>query len=295
MEKIFEDGKYKIKANASFTIREGWLAKGLRHIAQGEDDVFVREDATDRLGVGTAMVKSLRYWMQAAGLSTEPNSGKRLQTLSELGQMLYKHDRYFEDLFSLYLVHHQLVTNFQLSTMWYLCFNYQTQRRFTREVFAENMLAKFYELGARDVSEKSFYEDCGAVIRTYAREQNGASTQTPEDNMVCPLEELFLMAVHPDGLIEMTTPPLTRLDKLLVLYAIVCKLNGREGVGIDEILNGIGNAGKVFNLSLNRLNEYLDALQAAKYITINRTAGLNMVYPRKEPRPTEILSLHYNR
>ena len=89
----------KFRAHDTFFIRKGWLSKGMKHICN-KPDVFVdkEENPMDVLGIGSNMVKALRYWLQAVGLTSEPNSGKRLQTLTELGQTIYENDRYIEEM-----------------------------------------------------------------------------------------------------------------------------------------------------------------------------------------------------
>ena len=59
--------KVKLKGNESFNIREGWLRKGIRCV-QDCPTLFSRDDAMEILGVGSKMVKSIRYWLRATGL-----------------------------------------------------------------------------------------------------------------------------------------------------------------------------------------------------------------------------------
>ena len=67
---VMSDLKYKLKGSESFTIREGWLNKGLMAIKKNES-VFTEKNAMDILGVGSKMVKSIRYWLLATGLCYE--------------------------------------------------------------------------------------------------------------------------------------------------------------------------------------------------------------------------------
>ena len=62
--------KVKLKGNESFNIREGWLRKGMRCI-QEYPTLFSRDDAMEILGVGSKMVKSIRYWLRTTGLTEE--------------------------------------------------------------------------------------------------------------------------------------------------------------------------------------------------------------------------------
>ena len=69
--------KIKIRGHESFYIREGWLRKGT--IAIKEDPYLLSnlQVAIDKLGVGSAMVKSIRYWLQAIGLTIEKRGDKK--------------------------------------------------------------------------------------------------------------------------------------------------------------------------------------------------------------------------
>lgn len=52
--------KVKLKGNESFNFREGWLRKGMRCVEQ-YPDIFSRDDVMERLGVGSKMVKSIKF------------------------------------------------------------------------------------------------------------------------------------------------------------------------------------------------------------------------------------------
>lgn len=92
------------------------------------------------------MVKSIRFWLQAAGLTSEPRAGRRVQTLTQLGQIIMNNDPYFEDLFSLYVVHANIASNRRLTTAWYLLFNAFDAQRFTRTTMEDHLLTTFKEL-----------------------------------------------------------------------------------------------------------------------------------------------------
>lgn len=84
-------------------------------------DLFVdkNENPMDILGIGTNMVKALRYWLQAVGLTEEPTTGRRVQNLTEFGQAVYENDRYIEELGTLYLLQYQLAKRKTDATSWY--------------------------------------------------------------------------------------------------------------------------------------------------------------------------------
>ena len=73
----------KFRAHDTFFIRKGWLSKGMKYV-HNKPDIFVSKDENpmDVLGIGANMVKALRYWLQAVGLTEEPTIGKRVQSFT---------------------------------------------------------------------------------------------------------------------------------------------------------------------------------------------------------------------
>ena len=85
----------KFRAHETFFIRKRWLSKGMKAV-KNEPTAFISKEKNpmDTLGIGSNMVKSLRYWLQAVGITEEPNFGKRVQTFTPLGEKIYEHDWY---------------------------------------------------------------------------------------------------------------------------------------------------------------------------------------------------------
>lgn len=54
----------RFRAHETFFIRKGWLSKGMKYV-KIKNDIFVAKDENpmDLLGIGSNMVKSLRYWL----------------------------------------------------------------------------------------------------------------------------------------------------------------------------------------------------------------------------------------
>ena len=118
----------KFRAHETFFIRKGWLSKGMRNVLMTPDVFVSRENnPMDVLGIGANMVKAMRYWMVAVGLTQEPAAGRRIQAPTPLGQMIYAYDQYFEEMGTLWLLHYQLVKakdgNNTEATSWWYFFN----------------------------------------------------------------------------------------------------------------------------------------------------------------------------
>ena len=68
---------------------------------------------------------------------------------------------------------------------------------------------------------------------------------------------------------------------------------GKEGISIEDILFKENGLVKVFNMTAVMANDYFDRLDAAGYIRVDRTAGLDMIYPTRELKPLKIIEDYY--
>lgn len=77
----------RFSGHETFSIREGWLHKGLSMLRDEPDKLF-DEHAADYLGVGTNMAKSIRHWLQATGMADrDPNNRGKL-IITSFGECL---------------------------------------------------------------------------------------------------------------------------------------------------------------------------------------------------------------
>jgi len=292
--------KVKLKGNESFNFREGWLRKGMRCVNECPT-LFSEDDVMERLGVGSKMVKSIRYWLQATGLSEERyiNSGRaRAQYLTEdFGKVVQKWDPYFDDIFTLFLLHYHIVSNQNLCMPWSIFFNEYDGQDFTKENMIEvckDLLDRKMDEGS-SFSENSFSDDCSSIIRMYF---NQSTKEDPEESLSCPLSDLGLLqrSFRDKNAFNKAMPPRYSLDKLAVLYVITQNLSSdKNSVSIEDLQNAPNNVGRVYNLSRVAINDYLDQLRISGYLTINRTAGLDMVYVENLMQPQDIMIEYYKK
>lgn len=291
--------KVKLKGNESFNIREGWLRKGMRSI-NDYPDLFSRSDVMEILGVGSKMVKSIRYWLQATNLCKEQNQGgnrARQQFITEdFGRIIEQYDPYFDDIFTLSLIHYHIVSNkHELCTMWNIFFNEYEGENFTRDNMyetCEEYLKKRLIQGVA-YSSNSLRDDCASIIRMYQETDHNGD---PEDNLGSPLSELGLIRKNNRGNYDKCTPSKEVLNKYAILYVIKQNLSAdKNSVSIDELWKAPNNIGRVFNLNRSMINEYLDQLRAIDLITINRTAGLDMVYVNTQKSVVDIMREYYEK
>ena len=125
----------RFRAHETFAIRKGWLHKGMKNVVNSPT-VFIDKEVNpmEKLGLGTNMVKALRYWLQVAGLTTE-NQKTRMQTLTEFGELVWKNDKYIEEDGTLYLIHYFLSSNKKMGTSWYYFFPAYRRSYKTKAIF----------------------------------------------------------------------------------------------------------------------------------------------------------------
>lgn len=280
--------KYRFKGHESFILREGWINKGLREVAENQF-LFQENYGADVLGVGPNMAKSLRYWMRCAKLLKE--KGKDGVYLSELGETLQEKDSYLEDVFSLWLLHCNIVKNQEQATAWNIFFNDYDEMEFTREGLEREMLKKVKELeGIGDFSEKSVENDCEALLRMYVKKSDRESD--PEEKNISPFGKFELLK-QKGKYYWKNQPALHMLPAEIVWYLLGDCVSEENSVSIDDLLVMPESPGNILNLKRTGLVEKLEELEAKGYIAMNRTAGLDMVYLVEKKTGAEIVETYF--
>lgn len=264
------DNKIKLKGHESFSIREGWITKGIFEI-KNNPRLFSEKNLTDILGIGTNMVKSLKYWLITAGIIEEKK--KMEYELTDLGKLIEEYDPYMEDIFSLYFLHLAIVKNVDKAIVWNIFFNKCNTKDFTKRELLEQ-IEYILESENLEYNEKMLADEISILLKTYVIEEKRG---TPEINFSCPLTELKLLRKLDRDLYQKEKSTFNLLDPLIVYWCIINQTE-KDNINIDDLLKADNSVCKLLNLDKILLNEYLNILKKEKLITINRTAGLNMVY-----------------
>ena len=272
----------KFRAHDTFFIRKGWLSKGMKYV-HSKPDVFVAKDENpmDVLGIGANMVKALRYWLQAVGLTEEPNSGKRVQTFTPLGQSVFTNDRYIEEVGTLYLLHYRLSSNKSDATAWYYFFNEFTMSEFSRDDFVEFLQRRIrMEDSDSTVAIRSLNDDFSCIINTYLpRYKTSPNRVAPESNIDCPLGELGLIDIlsKEKKTYRKAIPVASTISPWVALAIIVDQAGESKEISLNELLTAPCNIGKTLNLDAISMLDVLYQIERIGKIKINRTAGLDVI------------------
>ena len=280
----------KFRAHDTFFIRKGWLSKGMKNVLAAPDVFVSRENnPMDVLGIGANMVKALRYWMVAVGLTEEPISGQRVQNPTRFGNIIHAYDPYFEEMGTMWLLHYQLVKAIEgkntEATSWWFFFNEFNAGEFTRDDFLIQINKYLRNSDEGEKPVRTIEDDFNCIISTYiSRMKSNPEKVRPESNIDCPLGELGLIDIigtEKNGsrmkIYRKSAPQKDTLHPLILLAIILDKADGVEEVRISSIQNENGNAGKVFNLDIISLTSLLYKIELLGHIKVVRTAGLDVV------------------
>ena len=176
----------RFRGHESFFLRQGWLTKAMNSIVENNRVFFEdKETQTDALGIGSNMVKALRYWIEAFDIA-KVNRSNNTHEFTEFGDVLWKNDRYIQNDITLWMLHYKLATGLELSTSWYWLFNEFDVNEFTEEEFIQNLM--FYANKEAKIAESSIKGDMKCIDKTYLSIRDEL-----ESNIYCPLSDLKLL------------------------------------------------------------------------------------------------------
>lgn len=285
--------KPRVKGHQTFILRDGWLNKGLVEISKaGNERIFNAPDATDVFGIGTNMVGALKYWLQAFG-TIQDRKGGGCQ-LTDLGNLIFQNDSYLEDIFTIWVLHSNIVKNYEKASLFHDYFNDEKIQIIEKEQLLTIFMRKWNDFS---IPENSIKSDIDVLFNTYCKEK---INDDPEDKIVSPLVELSLIKKNGEEYIKVQ-PDLRLIPDEVILYELSNmfeqKYEGAPHLGksmsIENAAGGTYSLGCIYNLSKVATNQMLNRLENLKYIRVDRTAGLDMIYDEGIPKPLEIIREYY--
>lgn len=292
----------KFKAHETFFIRKGWLSKGMKHIVK-KPDLFIdkNENPMDILGLGSNMVKSLRYWLLATGLCEEIIENKKhIQHLTDFGKLVFENDKFLEETGTLQLLHYKLASNKENATAWFCFFNRFPLREFMREDFISDvkkfLLEEKQSENEKPNAESSISADFDCIANTYLpRYKLRSSEVDPENNIDCPLGELGLLDVvnKRNGVFKKSIPLVSSFAPQTILAVIADNSFEKTEIHLNDLLTKENNIGKIFNFDTCALLEILRSIEKIGYLKIIRTSGLDVIQLKKNFSFLECVKKYY--
>ncbi len=250
----FEYGRHE-----TFAIRHGWLCKGLGRMEASPTGFHADEDAVVGLGLGSRMVKSLRYWLEASGIGimrpaeSGARAARELHT-SPLGHVIAERDPYMEYPATWWFVHLMLARRY--TSVWGWFFNDYRDRVFERPAAIDAYVRHLKLYAANETTMPVAQRDVACLLAAYAS-GSVEVRRDPEDGTASPLRELGLILRQDDtGRFERTRPlDGVPLEAFLACAAAQAEDLDLESLSMGELVGCRGGPGTIMGLSGDAIEE----------------------------------------
>lgn len=250
--------KFSYGAHATFPVRYGWLPKGLA-LLQKRHQFVANLETADELGLGSKMVESLAFWLEATGLSTARSNGEP----TPLADLIWRHDRYFELPGTWWFLHLELVRN--EGTVWSWFFNDFNERVFTRARCTDAFFEFARSNAIRPPTPATAQKDIACLLSSYSS-RAGVDFVDPEDVGACPFRELGL--ILRDGSVDRMERSRTAVAMPIEAFLSAASRTsadlGKHALSLRDLANARLAPGKVFGCNAERIDDLLSEAAASK-------------------------------
>jgi hypothetical protein len=303
------ENSYRISGHETFPCRYTWLPKAARALAD-DQRLFADEDrAMVDLGVGKNMTRSIRFWMQAAGVASPAARGAG-HALTEFGSALLGErgfDPFLEDIRTLWLIHWKLATD---TANPLLAWDFLLNRWHEPEIVPTIILGALHKEALRQDAELSpvtIEQHFETFLHTYIPTR-GRKGEVLEDNLDCPLIELELLVrvgerptdkgrVEPIYVFRREEKP--EISAELFTYCLNDFWNKRhpteQTLSFREVAHGHGGPGQIFKLPEDDVRTRLEQLtrQANTGFSYSESANLQQIQRRENRAEMHLLKQIY--
>lgn len=268
-----------INKHGSFYLRSGWGTKIIQAV-EADNMIFSpanEQEAVDRIGLGRVMIKALRYWADASGLTTEEKvQGGIAERRTALFDLLETNDRYFQKPGSLLLLHRNIALNEENATAWYWAFNEFDKQSFTKEEFVEG-LHYFLAVNEMSIKKAAVDKEFNCFKNTYLAEKKFDIKTVMDEDTYPFFGSLHLLRINEDKKFEKTYLTKAEMPLHILIYAIA-KDNPEESshrgqVSIDKIMEEKRQVGKYFPMRYSKLIDMLLEAENKKLLTLSNNFG----------------------
>ena len=303
-------GSYRFSGHETFPCRYTWLPKAVRGLT-ANSQLFSDEDAAMMtLGVGKNMVRSIRFWADAAEITSNRIKEPGL-AVSEFGKVIFGtrgHDQFLEDIRTLWLIHWKFSTSVdQPLFAWHYLLNFWHRPDFSRTEALGTLSEEAKRLGKK-LSAVTLDHHFTTFLHTYVPTR-GKKGEVQEDNLDCPLTELDLIQkvgerTHADSnrresiyAFRMEEKPEISPD--LFIYCLDdywSKWHKNEKtLSFRQIAIGEGSPGQVFKLPEQAIRERLETIETTSdgLFAYQESAAMQQVIRSEQASQRELLEKIY--
>lgn len=282
MEKV----KMTFAGHDTFHCRLFWLKKGFDFISNNEK---FEDDSGVYLGVGRNMVKSIRFWLKAFGITDSDDQSNRLydNLLKDGGW-----DPYLENEGTMWLLHYKLCSVNHASI-------YNLIFRELRKIKPEFSKSHFIDLAIEKepkASEKILGKDFSVFTRTYIDKLENVK----EDSLSGLLTELNLVRKigkneQKETIFHIENDNIDSLPHQIVLYAILDNPDYGNSISFKSFYNDEKGVGNIFALTEEQLEgKLVDITFQYSNLVYSNEAGVKELQIKKRPDSLTVLKEYYN-
>lgn len=297
---IQKSNRFSFSGHDSFQCRLMWLKKGYDFLNNGHN--FNENAAGIPLGVGNNMVRSIRFWMRAFGITDEQDQ------LTDYARLVFGGnedeealDPFLEDEATLWILHYRLVTIGYAST-YNLIFNEfrKSKIEFTKNDYLNFIRLKLEERSA-NISENSVSEDFIVFVKMYI---SADDPKDKEDSFSGILTELNLLNFfvkqkedvkkESENVYYIAPDEREEIPEVVILYAILENEAYQNSISLNQLEVDENSPGSVFAMTKSGLSNKLKAItQNYPFATLNEQSGIRELQFKNKPTSADLLKQYY--
>lgn len=279
---------YRFSGHDTFHCKQQWLLKGFNN-----PNFSTISESIISLGVGKNMVSSVKYWLEAFGITNENN-------LTEFSNLIFSPevglDPYLENEGTLWLLQYKLCQKKYASIFHLLFTEYFDEKvnyEFSEEKVIKFILNKLEINGVKSISENTLSNDFKVLIRTYL--SSSKDIKNIEEEFNAPLLELNLIEK-----IESHKYILNKINRSIPLailgYCILdmAQEQKTKSLKLEEIKRTIGNYFCITNECLEDLLSQLHEVSNVFVYTDHVGIATLDIKQNSEELRNELLKKYYN-
>lgn len=301
----------RFSGHETFVCRYAWLPKVVTELAKNPLLFNDEVGAMVRLGIGKNMVRSAKFWAEAAQLIEDAEGGGH--SITDFGRELLGHeghDQYLERPETLWLIHWKFATHPERPL-----FHWEQMLNFWhRPEFSESEVIPFLVRALKpekaQMSERTLSDGYKVFVNSYVPSR-GRKGEIAEDNLDCPLVELGLIRVagerlNKDGHREpIYTLSIERKPTISVELFAYClaefwrnsgEYRNEESLSLRVISTASGSPGQIFKLPEADITTILESLSSATdgAMSFEESRSMQQVFRKKEVSAEDLLNRVYN-
>ena len=274
--------------HSSFYLRNGWIKKCVEYVEENKNEnIFSKSNigAIDKLGIGSVMVQSLKFWMTMLDILKKEK--KEFHLKREIKYILEK-DPYLKNKNTLWLLHTYIMERDEKKenpVLLNLFIRNKKNSLFTEEE-ARDILNIFYKEKNEVISERSVKDSINVFIKTYYKEVD--IKNDPEDNLYSPFLKLNYLLKNEKNQYYFRNIESNEIAEEIIFYLLKRRLKIFKQISIIDSYNYING---IIKMRINEYEKLILKLENREFLFVDRAAGLQNINLTKEILEKDIIQL----